>query len=61
MDMEGHWLHVEATAANVADTMMGGYGIESVITKHLTVEAASADGECRGNPVHSAEILLDTR
>ena len=60
VDIEGHLLHVEVTAANVADTMMGGYVIESVITKHPTVEAASADAGYRGNTVHYAEILLDT-
>ncbi|MFB3789652.1 MAG: transposase [bacterium] len=60
VDMEGHLLHVEVTAANKADTLVGGYVIESVITKHPTVEAASADGEYRGNAVNYAEILLDT-
>ncbi len=52
---------MEVTDANVADTRAGGYGIESVITKHPTIEAASADSGYRGNPVHYAEILLDTR
>ncbi len=60
VDIEGHWLHEEVTAANVADTRMGGYVIEPVITKYTTVEAASADAGYRRNTVHYAEILLDT-
>ncbi|MFB3788290.1 MAG: transposase [bacterium] len=60
VDMEGHLLHVEVTAVNTLDTIMGGYVIESVITKHPTVEAASADAGYRGNTIHYAEIRLDT-
>ena len=51
---------MEVTAANVAETMVDGNVIKSVITKYPTVAAASADAGYRGNTVHYAEILLET-
>ncbi len=57
---EGRFLHVEMTAAKVVDTRVGGYGIESVITKLPTFEAAPADAGYRGDTVHYAKILHET-
>jgi len=60
VDIEGHLLHVEVTAANVHDTQMGGYIIESMLMKYSSIKAVSADAGYRGNTVNYSEILLDT-
>lgn len=60
VDIEGHLLHVEMSAANIHDTMRGGYVIESMKEKHPTIQAISADAGYRGNTVDYAEILLET-
>ncbi|MBN2326670.1 MAG: transposase [Candidatus Omnitrophica bacterium] len=60
LDIEGHLLHVEVTAANKHDTRVGGYTIESMKIKYPTIEAVSADAGYRGDTVDYSEILLDT-
>ena len=47
-------------AANISDTVMGGYTIESMIMKHPTIEAVSADAGYRETTVDYSEILLNT-
>ena len=60
VDIEGHLLHVEVTAAHVHDTAMRGYGIESMVMKSPTMQAVSADAGYRGHPGNYSEIWLDT-
>ncbi len=60
VDAEGHLLHIEVTAANEHDTMMGCYVIESMLLKHPAIRAVSADAGYRGNTVDYSEIMLET-
>lgn len=59
VDIEGHLLHVEVTAANQHDTRIGKYVIESMKMKYPTIRAVSADAGYRGDTVDYSETLLE--